>query len=189
MRDIEYQLMSRPVRLHWAGWETDTYRLQEHGWSISAEQDIASMTMMLALRHPHEAAYGISSRVPWEFMEERSFSTHPLDLGADFRFGRDVIVHHMGGLPNFSAIDALPQMMETRRTRLEDFAHFTTPLVRTQEIVVPEESVEDLMARILKLQQPDRTERIRQSLRNPEGYRLDTLPKQKFHAQILSFAA
>lgn len=187
MRDFD--LLSRPLRLHWAGWTADTYSLQRAGWSISAEQNIQCMTMQLALRHPHEASYGISSRVPWEYMNDRRDSFAPLDLGADIRFGREVVFHQMGGLPDFRAVDALPQMVEHKRTRLEDFAHFHSPLVRTQEIVVPEESVEDLMARILKMQQPDRTARIRESLRNPEGYRMETLPKQKFHAQILSFAA
>lgn len=179
--------MSRPLRLHWAGWTADTYSLQRAGWSLSAHQDVASMTMQLAFRAPGEGGYGVSSRVPWEYMRERD-NFAPMDLGADIRFGRSVDFH-VTELPNFRAIDALPQMMERRRTSLEDFAHFHSPLVRTQEIVIPEESVEELMSRILKLQQPDRTERIRESLRNPEGYRLDSLPKQKFHAQILSFAA
>jgi hypothetical protein len=49
--------------------------------------------------------------------------------------------------------------------------------------------VSELMERILELQQPDRTERIRQQLRNPEGFDMRSLPSQKFHAQILSFAA
>jgi hypothetical protein len=39
------------------------------------------------------------------------------------------------------------------------------------------------------LQQPARTERIRESMRNPEGMLIDSIPKQKFHAQILSIAA
>ena len=41
----------------------------------------------------------------------------------------------------------------------------------------------------MTVQQPDRTERIRQALRNPQGYRMDALPQQKFHAQIISFPA
>lgn len=187
MSGFEHRLMSRPLRLHWAGWTADTYSLQRAGWSISAEQHIQSMTMQLALRHPDKGGYGVSSRVPFDYMYERD-SFAPMDLGADIRFGRS-IDFHVTDLPSFRAVDALPQMMERRRVSLEDFAHFHTPLVRTNEIVVPEESVEELMERILKMQQPDRTARIRESLRNPEGYRMDALPKQKFHAQILSFAA
>jgi hypothetical protein len=54
-------------------------------------------------------------------------------------------------------------------------------------VIIPEESVPDLLERILKLQQPARTERLKEEMRNPEG--LITVPKQNFHAQIISLAA
>ncbi|MDR3474518.1 MAG: hypothetical protein P4M09_22945 [Devosia sp.] len=176
------------------GWTTDTLRLQQAGWSISAEQDVSRMEMMLAMRHPHAASYGISSRVDWRYMEDmdRFSGFAPMRLGADIRFGRNIEVMHHGPVApySFQAVDAQPELMTTRRTHIEDFAHFApSPLARTNPIVVPEENVQELMDRILKLQQPDRTDRIRAALRNPEGYMIDSLPKQTFHAQIISFAA
>ena len=139
------------------------------------------------------SAYGISSSVPWEFMEDhRQHGFQPMHLGADIRFARDMMLNVMApASAQFHAVDAMPRFEQAfTRQRLEDYAHFApSPLARTNPIVVPEENVQELMDRILKLQQPDRTDRIRQALRNPEGYMIDNLPKQKFHAQIISFAA
>ena len=129
MSGFEHRLMSRPLRLHWAGWTADTYSLQRAGWSITAEQDIARMTMQLGLRHPNEGGYGVSSRVPFDYMYERD-SFAPLDLGADIRFGRS-IDFHVTELPNFRAVDAMPQMMSgsvsALRTSLTSTAHWFVP--------------------------------------------------------------
>lgn len=189
MRFDEQRVLSRPMELHWAGWRTTTYDLQRAGWSISAEQDIRCMTMGLALRSPHGDAYGISSRVPWEYMEDRQMGFGAIPLHAQLRFGRNIEMQHAGPMTtSYAAIDAIPQMVEYKRTKIEDFAHFApAPLVRNNPIVVPEESVAELMDRILKLQQPDRTARIQAALRNPEGFDARHLPEQKFHAQIISF--
>ncbi|SFZ81608.1 hypothetical protein SAMN02983003_0591 [Devosia enhydra] len=189
----ERRILSRPVELHWAGWKSDTMTLQQNGWDISAQQDIRTMQMGIALRAPHGVAYGMSAMMSWEFMEDQHRFGMLHRLPAQMRFGKDVMVHHQGPVEAlwnqpWGAVDAIPQMVETRRTRLEDFAHFApAPLVRNNPIVIPEESVSDLMDRILKLQQPDRTARIQAALRNPEGYDTRSLPEQRFHAQIISF--
>jgi hypothetical protein len=182
----DFRLLSRPVRLHWAGWETDTFRLQQAGWQLAAEQDMMRYQMHLALRSPNGDAYGMTSGLPMEHVHEWRDGFGPIDLGARLNLGREVRVHTTH-LPRFDAIDAVPRMVEGSVTRLEDLCHFAAPLVRTQPIVVPEESVSDLMARILELQQPDRTARIQAALRNPEGFDPRALPEQQFHAQIISF--
>lgn len=187
--DMGPRFLSRPVELHWAGWRSTTFDLQQAGWSISAEQDIARMQMQLAFRSPHGDAYGVSSRMNWEYMAERDFSMRSIPMHADLRFGRDVNIYHTG-LPSssFAAIDAMPRMVEERRTRLEDYAHFAPAQIKTNPIVIPQESVPELMERILQLQQPDRTARIQAALRNPEGFDARALPKTMHHAQIISFA-
>lgn len=187
----EARFLSRPVELHWAGWRTTTYDLQRAGWDISAHQDISRMQMGIALRAPNGSAYGVSQNVNWEYMEDRGYGMSPIPLGAQMMFGRDVTINHQGpAVANYySPVDAVPTFVETRRSRLEDWAHFANaPLVRNNPIVIPEENVADLMERILKLQQPERTARIQAALRNPEGYDARALPEQQFHAQIISFA-
>jgi hypothetical protein len=68
----------------------------------------------------------------------------------------------------YRPIDAVPQMMTHRTGTLEDFVHFAPSLARTQEIIVPEDSVDELLSRILTMQQPGRIERIKRDLRNRE---------------------
>lgn len=187
MRYGEDFFKSRPVRLHWAGWETDTYRLQREGWQLSAHQDMARYGMQIALRSPHGDAHAVTQFLPMERLHDMP-QFGAVDLGARVIMARDVNMH-VNELPRFDAIDAMPQMVpRSSLHKLSDWAHFApSPLVRNNPIIVPEESVADLMERILKLQQPDRTARIQAALRNPEGYDVRALPEQKFHAQIISF--
>jgi hypothetical protein len=104
--------------------------------------------------------------------------------------GRDVRIYEHGRIDwAFQPIDATPTLGTTKVSRMEDLVHFAAPLVRCNEVIIPEESVPELLDRILKLQQPARTERIREQMRNPEGMVIDAIPKQKFHAQIISLAA
>lgn len=99
---------------------------------------------------------------------------------------RDLTVHFSGAIDwSFKPIDATPTFTTRRIEKLEDLCHFAAPLVRTKEIIIPEESVPALMERILKLQQPAKTERLREQMRNPEG--VSAIPQQKFEAQIISF--
>jgi hypothetical protein len=187
-----HRILSEPVRLHWAGWESDTRRLQQAGWAISAEQDIPGATMRLAMRHEGCHIQGLTDRVPWSYMQETDFRVRPpLVLPVRFMASRfHVELIETPSICSFRPIDAQPQFTRSEIRSLDDLAHFAVPLARTQEIVLPEESVPELLERILKLQQPARTDRIRRQLREEaEVMRVDAIPQQRFHAQILSFAA
>jgi hypothetical protein len=109
-------------------------------------------------------------------------------IPVDRAIARDITLHMSGRIDwAFQPIDAAPQFTTSTITRLEDLCHFAVPLVRSQQIIIPEENVQDLMERILKLQQPGKTGRLREEMRNPEG--LLTIPRQTFHAQVISLAA
>jgi hypothetical protein len=104
--------------------------------------------------------------------------------------GREVFIQEHGSIEwNFAAIDAKPCFTDRKITKLEDLAHFAAPLVRSRQIIIPEENVEELLEKILKLQQPARTDRIREEMRHPEGRLITSEPQQKFQAQIISLAA
>jgi hypothetical protein len=184
-------MLSRPVELHWAGWRSDTLTLQQHGWQLSAEQDVMRQQMSIAMRNERAGMSGITAPMTFEY--QRYAHNHydvrptlPVHL-----MGRKIeIMHTMGNhWDNFRPIDALPQFVPNREIRaLEDFVHFAPALARTQQLIVPEDSVEELMARILKMQQGPRIERIREEIR--EGDRINfQAPRQKFHAQIISLAS
>jgi hypothetical protein len=103
---------------------------------------------------------------------------------------RDVTFHVHGNIDwNFQAIDATPQFTTQRISRMEDLCHFAAPLVRTQRIIPPEENVPELLESILKLQQPAKTDRLREEMRSPDGLRCNAIPQQRFQAEIISVAA
>jgi hypothetical protein len=189
VRDFENRLLSRPVKLHWAGWTADTYSLQQAGWQLSAHQDIAMQSMQLALRHERYGS-GVSNHLAWHYMEDIYNHAYVLPELAMHVFGRPVnIADYRTDWSAFQPIDAKPQMMTHRTGSLEDLVHFAPSLARTREIIVPEQNVDKLLERILELQAPAREARIRKEImRRPEGYQLEGIPQQKFHAQILSLA-
>lgn len=184
--DLGPRLLSRPLRVHWAGWETTTFGLQKAGWKLSARQDIQGSRLQLALRHDGVGIEGITNEISYRFeqaldMRERDYVEN-IQLRVQRMLGETVIVHQAGDFSvQFSPIDAEPRFQpEFRATRLEDLAHFAGTLIRTNEIIVPEESIPELLEKILKLQQPARIARIRDEMRGEHR------PEQKFHAQIIS---
>lgn len=180
----EPRILSRPLRVHWAGWETTTFRLQKCGWKLSAYQDIRGSRIQMALRHDGLQIEGITNELSYEYeraldMRERDY-VNSIVLTVQRMLGEQVMLRTVGELPMWSPVDAEPRYTEEKIVRLEDFAHFAGPLIRTNEIIVPEESVPELLERILKMQQPGRMARIREELRGEHR------PQQKFHAQIIS---
>lgn len=173
-------LRSRPVRIHWAGWETDTYRLQKAGWDLSAEENLYERTMQIAMRYRDEIR-GITERVeadPYRLADRHA----PLHLTARMASNFQIMM----GIPGdaFQAIDARPQWRSPEPPNtFDDFAHFARVEAQPR-IIIPEESVPKLLERILELQQPARAERIQQEIREDAEVR-----PLKFHGNIVSFAA
>jgi hypothetical protein len=191
LRDELPRLLSRPLRVHWAGWETDTFRLQKAGWKISAEQDFWQRRMRLAMEHTECQMRGMSPYLDFEYEYAIRDPRYLNDIvfHVDHVMGREVRVYEHGRIEwAFQPIDAQPTFTENKISRIEDLAHFAAPLVKTREIIIPQDSVPELLERILKLQQPARTDRIREEYRrSPEGF--EVAPQQRMEAQIISLAA
>jgi hypothetical protein len=184
MASNDARLLSRPLRVHWAGWETTTYQLQKRGWKLSAFQDIRGSRLQMALRHDGAGIEGITAPLDYRYeqaldLRERAY-VDSIVLNVQVMLGETVMVRQVGEMAMWSPIDAEPRFTQETITRLEDLAHFAGPLIRTNEIIIPEESVPELLDRILKLQQPARIDRIKEELRGEHR------PEQKFHAQIIS---
>lgn len=192
---FNHRLLSAPVRIHWAGWETDTYLLQQAGWSINAHQDVVRDQMRIAIEHRGVQMRGLSAGINWEYQEalrNPRFVRNGTPLIPMNVMGRDVRVHERGNIDwsNFQPIDAQPQLIESRINSLSDLVHFAPSLARTQQIILPEDDVPAMLERILEMQNPARIERLKQQLdADREGMMIDHHPRQKFHAQILSIAA
>lgn len=188
--DIGPRILSRPIRIHWAGWETDTYKLQKSGWRLSAMQDIQGNSLQMAFEFGQgRKMQAITETIPFYYermLDMRDYRAQDELRGLSLRVVKaisdELMIHISGQLdaPGFGPIDAEPRYTTSTIQRLEDFAHFAGPLIRTNEVIVPEKSVPELMEMILKLQQPARIERIKDELRGEHRV------EQKFHAQIIS---
>jgi len=177
------RILSRPVKLHWAGWETDTARLQQAGWQISADQRFDRDTMQIAVSHMG-GARGVSEISAWRCAERYPWDERPMEASLSMRLAQQVKFEHFGaGFPSFSAVDAMPQLRECQIKTLDDLAHFAPQMVRTEQLLVPEESVDDLLSRILEKQQAAKTAYFREQMAR-EGA---ALPQHRFAAQIIAF--
>jgi hypothetical protein len=194
MRDGLGRILSRPVRLNWAGWETDTFRLQQAGWSLSADQDLYRNTMRIAFRHQGLETTALTEVSCWDF--ERSHYDPAYLAGVTLPvkvMSRQVNIHMHGEVDwsGFKPVDAQPSWTSHRVERLEDLVHFAPSLARTKQIILPEESVSDLLDRIVKMQEPGREEHFKRLAReaNEPGRAVSFQPISKVHAQIISLAA
>ncbi|CAB4143784.1 hypothetical protein UFOVP447_238 [uncultured Caudovirales phage] len=187
-------LASQPWKLHFAGWETDTYRLQQNGWQLSAIQDPYYDSMQIAFQHPEYRIRGISARVSgydarsqiYNSMNRMSGEFMPT-IGA--HLATDFVSHTATVAPfdKFRPIDAEPQLMDMRQMMSQNMV-FAPNLARTQEIIVPEHSVDDLLNMMLEKQATNRAELIRRRVRQ-QGEYIDFQQRTNVHAQIVSIAA
>lgn len=188
---VENVVLSRPARVRWAGWETTTTLLQQHGWELSLERDVYRMEMRLAIRHKDYVIHGISSPLHEDFIArlQTPHSSQGIAELPPFQMRHmtsQMTVHLHDDLSRFEPIDAMPQLTTVEIKHIEDFNIFATPLARTEEIIVEPETVAQLLDRIKTMQAPGQAD-IR--ARNRARERREAIPRQRFHAQILSFEA
>lgn len=182
-------LASQPMRIHFAGWETDTYRLQQNGWQLSASQDPYNDSIQVAFQHSEYRMRGVTNHIRRYDMMDRYSPTHrdPIDvagfLASDFVSTRTNILP----MDSFKPIDAEPQFMEMRQLMSQNM-FFAPNLARTQELIVPEQSVDDLLNMILDKQASNRAQLIQRRVRE-QGQKIDFNPRTHVHAQIVSIAA
>lgn len=189
------RILSRPVRVDFAGFESNTYVLQQCGWEISMNQDVYSGKIGLALRHQGLQLHGFTDFVNHDYeraiyggIERHVFRIVRMFYEKNMNFE---VIRSDDWRMACSPVDCQPQMTTREIKSMEDFAIFATPLTRTQEIIVDPNDVNELMERILKLQMPEQDAiHARKKLRESrEGYVPEYQPRQNFHAQILSIAA
>lgn len=185
---LSHRLLSRPLRVHWAGWESDTGRLQNAGWEISAEQIVKRDYMRLAIRHKLADLRGLSRPVqfPYHSGMDSLFNSDALDgIRLDFNvMSHDIRIREIAEttFSRFAPVDANPQFVEFKGARsLDDLAHFA-PLVPVNQLIIPEEkSVNDLLEEIIARQSGARLERITEQVRWDAAR-----PPPLVHASIVS---
>lgn len=183
------RILSRPIRIRWAGWETDTLALQQAGWSLSAHQDPVRGEMQLAFENREIDVRGVSQRIDFDYVSiARDFpEAHLPPISA--QMANRLYLSLSQPFVTFQPIDAMPSFVDMWQPKtLEDLAHFAVPLARTQEIIIPEPNVTDLLDKILAMQDPAKHAYFERRVRDDRMMR-EGVPRQKFHAQIVSFAA
>lgn len=183
------RLLSRPITVRWAGWETNTYRLQQAGWELSAEHDFTSMHIRLAMRHTPCQCVAITAPLAVDFYDAAYGMHAPPPATVQYFACRATVQFYEQSVSSFKPIDAAPQFVSSTMRSIEDLKWFATPLVRTEEIIVEPETVAELLEKIRKMQAPEQAAiRARERLRNLEGVEIGAVrQQQQFHAQILSF--
>lgn len=185
------RLLSPAMEIEWAGWSSTTSRLQQQGWKIAAEEDVVyDRRCRLALSHDAQRLHAVTA---WESMPYQADITYMTGMHGvpwpRFRvayMAADIRGIKVQGLTfeGFQPVDAYPQVVDQEIKSIQDYKIFAAPLARTQEIIVDPEQVGRLLELIHESQLAKQAD-IRARDRREE----EAIPRQQFHAQILSFAA
>lgn len=180
--------MNAPIRLYWAGWETDTFSLAKQGWQISAEQNVMNNRMRIAIRHPEAEIQGITEIEEFLYREMTDGRMHSPVIPTTLQFStlqRQVFVNTMShsGEFDFRAIDPRPRyeyMSEIRN--LEDFAHFETTFETPKhEVYLHEANLNQILEMAIKKQEPEQKQIRKEMLKRKE---LEEYRRGKLHTEL-----
>lgn len=180
-------IMNQPIKICWAGWETDTFRLSKEGWEISAEQMSMHHEIRLAINHPKLRVQGITHIAEWVFEDILRNSRHAIIPTSLIMQSMDQVlyVQTMGRTNSFDfhPIDANPTYIERMISPLSEIAHFQRleREVPRHEIFLHEANINQILEMALKIQEPDQ-ERIRKDLIHRKN--MESLRMGKLHTEL-----
>lgn len=190
-----------PIPVRFAGFESNTLRLQESGWDLSVERMQNRDSMRLALRHERAGLYAITRDVSTMCMMDmarggdwwKMIEFEVIWCGSGGRFH---IMPQMGAL-NFKPVSGIPEFdeCEYKDVDFRDAIPFRTINADpASEIIVAPDSVPELLEMILKLQDPRQAEirerRRREAFRDKTGERITEMrPVSDIRAQIITLAS
>jgi len=168
--ESDHRLLSAPFKVRWAGWESDTYTLQRHGWQIAANQDVQYGTLQLLISHPVYKIQGFSDRITMEFMHIHESMRSNIDIPICGMGSKLTVMANNINPTDFTQIDCEPSYIRMEPKSLDDFKIFKESLHRVDEIIVDPLTVNQLMEQIVELQTPKQKEirerRRKERLRN-----------------------
>jgi len=189
---MKFDRISSPVaEVHFAGWRSDTKRLQSAGWEISMQQDHYGQSLQLAMRHEKLGLIAVSDHVEnYEFRRlEPSLSRFPyiFNIVSMSMFGSSQILPQMKFHVHepssaWSPIDAEPAFeVDCVVKSLDDLLPFRKIHVPPEcELIVDPDSINQMMKRIIDLQAPKQKE-IREKARKEKR-------RSNVEAQIITLA-
>lgn len=154
------RMISPPVRLHWAGWTSDTYTLQQNGWEISVHENFNEQGLQIALRHRGLDVRGLSNMTAFDHYGYHV--SHP-------NMVRDLVVRVMGFAPHFritttelprawTAIDASPSIMRREIIDIDDLALFQPLPPPENDVIIEPPSFDEILQMALEHQAPKQKE-------------------------------
>jgi hypothetical protein len=166
-------IVSPPIRVRWAGWESDTTRLWRAGWEISAEQDYYMDVLRIALKHKEAQMYGISNPIPYrEIVSAGPFNEREIlaKIGLDMAIASDITLNIVDtSLPKFEPVEAKPTFIERKIYHLEDLKIFKPSPKDAQEVLLDMPTIDEVLKYALKLQEPIQAE-LREKKRRAEKF-------------------
>lgn len=184
---VEHRLLSRPIEVHWAGWQTNTLKLQQAGWKLSVEERPYDGLMRMCIKHDQLGMIGQTNNLDYSYLRSGADQWGTLPIWQMRHLGGRIEIHSPAPLSwDFKPIDAMPQFAQSSAMSLEDLVHFApAPLIRTSALVLPEATVDDLLKEILERQEVGKLAYVDNLLfkdgRDP--------PAHKFHTQIISLTS
>ncbi|MDJ0952535.1 MAG: hypothetical protein QNJ81_02530 [Acidimicrobiia bacterium] len=175
----EQRLLSRPIRVFWMGWETDTLKLQNAGWKIAVKQDIYRDYYTFLFRHDRMELTALSSalqihQVITDMNQGGQYASQLPPLVIEKVAPNLEIVRHIdyddhNFFDDFNQIDAKPRISKQHISRLQDSCVFALATGQAEEVVVDRADmtvVEHLQA--IKQLQSDEQKRLREKARAKE---------------------
>ncbi len=187
----KYFLQSAPIRISWAGFDSDTFRLQNNGWTLAIEDvfdhflDIHQIRFIL--RHEMLDLYCFTevNEITAEILSSNEKHRH---LFFSIKvMGKNI---HYTSIPQFNLsriyeIDARPELIEMTPNNIKDLSIFKTLVKPDNSLIVEPDQISSLLEKIVQCQSPRQAE-IRERMRKADAR---NEYKQTLHAQILSVAA
>jgi hypothetical protein len=183
---IDHAVLSRPVRVHWAGWETDTYRLQKMGWQIAVDYRPDHASYVLMMKSEQANMYCITDHCHIAFWDQVRDDMHMTDT--DFYHRESMLRHQIFNVShvglkgeirmnyhhevNFQLIDATPTRMpidDLKIQSIEDMNVFKKAESPKEQIIVDKAdmSVVEHLEAIKRLQSPVQ-DQIRERMRRDD---------------------
>ncbi len=182
-----HRVISPIVKMHFAGWESDTLTLQQNGWELSVNQEMYGQNMTIAMRHPEAKVIFYSNPIECKTYLYRSSKLMHGNVGRVITENTRILLQNVDLQKGFEPVDAIPSIVEMKEMSYADFNMFRPAPMRTDELVVKPEEVGMWIKRI-KEAQGEKQKEIREKIRKGR-INLEPAPEHTVHAQIISLAA
>jgi hypothetical protein len=205
---------SLPIKVRFAGFQSNTLALAEAGWDLSLRQTFspwkAGVELELAMKHAGAGLYGITNVVHVEMARiydllhgNTGYAALFTDVGFEVRcIAPDIRckifpIQTTGSVREFanafSPVDPRPQDRESSEVSVRDFKFFKVANPTLQDIIVSPDQVPQLLEMVLKAQEPTMQgirarERSRESEKWVNEEFRSVLPAHHVQAQLITLA-